>query len=103
MAQTASRKELEQQMIQRAQEDPAFRSSLLSDPKAVIEKELGTSLPDGVKVQVMEETSDAFYLVLPPSSSTGADGELSDQELESVAGGWGTAAATTQESCGYTC
>lgn len=102
-ASAGSRQELEQRVIQKSQEDPAFRSSLLDDPKAAIERELGTSLPGGVQVHVVEETSNSVYLVLPRTTSGGAGGELSDQDLEAVAGGWGTGGATTQASCNTTC
>jgi hypothetical protein len=102
-ASSGGRKELEQRLIQKAQEDSAFRSSLLSDPKGAIEQELGTSLPAGVQVQVVEETSNSLYLVLPQASSSGAGGELSDSDLEAVAGGWGTGGSTTQQSCGTSC
>ena len=102
-ASAGGRKELEQQVIQKSQEDPAFRSSLLDDPKAAIERELGVPLPGGVQVQVVEETSDTVYLVIPQASGGGAGGELSDQDLESVAGGWGTGGSTTAASCDTTC
>jgi len=102
-ASAGGRKELEQRVIQKSQEDSAFRASLLADPKAAIEQELGTSLPAGVQVSVVEESSNAFYLVIPQASQGGAGGELSDQDLEAVAGGWGTGGATTQQSCGTGC
>jgi len=102
-ASAGGRKELEQRVIQKSQEDSAFRASLLADPKAAIEQELGTSLPAGVQVHVLEESSNAFYLVLPQDTQGGAEGELSDQDLEAVAGGWGTGGSTTQQSCGTTC
>lgn len=103
MAQAGDRKELEQRVIQKAGEDAEFRSSLLADPKAALEQELGASLPAGVQVQVVEETANTVYLVLPQASSGGEGGELSDQDLEAVAGGWGTGGSTTQQSCGTTC
>ena len=54
-----------------------------------MEEELGTRLPEGVRVVAVEETSDTIYLVLPATPMAGAEGvELSDRELESVAGGW---------------
>ena len=102
-ASAGGRKELEQRVIQKSLEDSEFRASLLADPKAAIERELGTSLPAGVQVNVVEESSNSLYLVLPQASQGGAGGELSDQDLEAVAGGWGTGGATTQQSCGTTC
>ena len=71
-------------LIEKAMQDPAFRAKLVADPKAVIEKELGRKLPDGVSVRVLEDSASAVHLVLPPAP---AKGQLSDAELESVAGG----------------
>ena len=80
---------MEQRIVQRSLEDDAFRQLLLADPRAAVEQELGAQLPSGVQVQVVEETADTVFLVIPPSSQAGGDeGELSDSELESVAGGW---------------
>jgi hypothetical protein len=82
-----SRKQSEAQVITRAQQDSAFRQELLSDPKGVIAREMGVTLPDSVNVEVVEETASKVYLVLPPqAASTGS--QLSDAELENVAGGW---------------
>jgi hypothetical protein len=82
--------EMEGRLIQRSLEDEDFRRRLLADPKAVAE-ELGTRLPEGVEVRVVEETADTIYLVLPCASLLGDEGaELSDRQLESVSGaGWG--------------
>jgi hypothetical protein len=99
----SNRRELEQRVIRKSQEDPQFRASLLSDPKAALEQELGASVPAGLQVHVVEETPNSIYVVLPQASSRGSGGELSDQDLEAVAGGWGTGGATTQQSCGTTC
>jgi hypothetical protein len=41
-----------------------------------------------MRVEAVEETADTIYLVLPSSSPMVEDGELSDLELEAVAGGW---------------
>jgi hypothetical protein len=55
---------------------------------SIIEQELGTGVPAQVQIRVVEETPDTTYLVLPPSASpSGQGGELSDRDLEAVAGG----------------
>jgi hypothetical protein len=62
-----------------------------------VEEELGTRLPEGVRVEAVEEPADTIYLVLPTTSSLGGEsGELSD--LEAVAGG-GTWVDQTCASC----
>ncbi len=83
------RTEMEQRIIQRSLEDDAFRQRLLEDPKAAIEQELGTRLPAGVEIRAVEETPDTVHLVLPGRPTDVEPGELSDRELESVAGGEG--------------
>jgi hypothetical protein len=82
---------MERRLIEKSVEDDAFRQRLIEDPKGTVEQELGTQLPEGVRVVTVEETADTIYLVLPSTSMAGAEGEaLSDQQLESVAGaGWG--------------
>ena len=52
-----------------------------------MEQELGSPLPEGVEVRVVEESADTIYLVLPSASPVGEAGELSDRDLEAVAGG----------------
>jgi hypothetical protein len=83
------RAEMERRLIQRSLEDSSFRQSLLADPKAAVEEELGRRLPEEVQVRAVEETADTLYLVLPSASLSGEGGELSDRELDAVAGGWG--------------
>ena len=97
----SGRAEMERRIIQRSIEDDAFRQQLLADPKAAVEQELGTQLPEEVRIVTVEETAETIYLVLPSTSMAGAEGgELSDQQLESVAGGWGLMDKTFSE---YTC
>jgi hypothetical protein len=84
------RSEIERRLIQRSVEDDGFRQRLIEDPKAAVEQELGSRLPEEVRVVAVEETSDTIYLVLPSTSPlVGEDGEISDEALESVAGGLG--------------
>jgi len=73
---------------------------LLEDPKAAVEEELGTRLPESVQVRAVEESAQTIYLVLPSASPIGEGGELSDQALESVAGGWNPIGSTSSCSGG---
>ena len=80
---------MERRLIEKSLEDESFRQRLIEDPKAAVEQELGSRLPEGVRVVAVEETQDTIYLVLPATPMAGAEGgALSDQQLESVAGGW---------------
>ena len=84
----SARAEMESRIVQRSIEDDAFRQKLIEDPKGAVEQELGSQLPEGVRVEAVEETADTIYLVLPSTPmASGEGGALSDQELESVAGG----------------
>jgi len=105
MSEAAGCAEMERRLLQRSLEDESFRQRLLADPKAAVEEELGTRLPEEVRVVAVEETADTVYLVLPLRSTDAKDaGELSDRELEAVAGGWEQASHSdmfpTEASCG---
>jgi hypothetical protein len=92
---------IERGLIEKSLQDESFRQRLLEDPKATMEQELGVRLPAEMKVQAVEETTDTIYLVLPSASAVGEGGELSDQELESVAGGGIVFQTPTLETCNY--
>jgi hypothetical protein len=81
----------EESLIMRAWEDDNFKQTLLSNPKAAIAEAVGESLPDDIEVEILEETSNKVYFVIPnnPASAmaTGEQGELSEEALEQVAGG----------------
>ena len=106
MSEATGRAQMEQRLVQRSLEDDAFRQQLLEDPKTAVEQELGTRLPEEVRVVAVEETADTIYLVIPSASPVSEGDELSDQELEAVAGGWeASVAASSCSTCdaGYTC
>ena len=76
--------ELYLKIQRKAMTDEEYRKELLEDADAVIERELGEKLPEGMKFQVIE--SDPAYnatFVLPDMLSE----ELEDEELDQVAGG----------------
>ena len=76
-----------QLIIERSMKDEHFRKQLMENPKQILETEFGMKFPESVKVNVVEEDPQTFYVVLPPNPVAGKAGELSDTDLESVAGG----------------
>ena len=64
--------------------DEALKERLLSDPAAVL-KERGITTPPNVQIKTIEDTANVMHLVLPMKP---AEGELSEEELSTVAGGW---------------
>ena len=104
MSEGSGRQEIERRIVQRSIEDEDFRQRLIEDPKGAVEQELGTRLPEGVRVVAVEESAETIYLVLPSTSMAGREGgELSDLELEKVAGGvegW-IVYDTIDENCYY--
>ena len=88
MSEESGRAKMERRLIERSLQDDDFRRRLLEDPEATIERELGFRLPEEVRVVAVEETRDTIYLVLPSVSPLGQGEELSDRQLEEVAGGW---------------
>jgi hypothetical protein len=97
-----SRAEMERRLIDRSLKEESFRQRLLDGPFGAIEQELGATVPEGLEVRVVEETQDSIYLVLPSASVVGEGGELSDRELETLAGGlksWDESCQT--ELCDY--
>ena len=91
--QTTDWQALNRQIVARAQNDPAYRQALLADPRAVLEQAFGHELPPNLRVQAIEQEPDTIDLLLPPAAQ--ASEELSEAELDSVAGGIGQPTAFT--------
>jgi hypothetical protein len=80
-------RDAQQNLIRKSMEDEQFRQELLADPKTALERELGSPLPVNVEVVVLENEADKVHLVLPPRTLAGR--ELSEEELDVLAGGGG--------------
>lgn len=76
-----TRKDWDAQIICRALKDEAFKQELLANPKALVEKQLGT-IPEGIEINVLEETATTLYLVLPSNPYQG----LAESELKAYLG-----------------
>jgi len=77
-----TRKDLEVHLITRALKDEGFKHELLANPKALVEQELGTKLPEELEINVLEETEDTLYMVLPCNPYGG----MSEEELQASLG-----------------
>jgi hypothetical protein len=85
MAEEKGRQELEAQVVAKAWKDADYRAALTRDPRGTLQREFNTSIPESVTIRVVEEDANTIYLVLPPAP-IGAE-ELTDADLEAVAGG----------------
>lgn len=81
--------DLEAKLIEKAMADEAFKRELMSNPKAAIAKQLGQEVPAEIEIEVLEQTPTKLYLVLPMSQSAvgSSNQEMSEEQLEAVAGG----------------
>ena len=82
-----SRGEIQDLLSKFSRNTPSYRAALLKNPKAVLEGQLGTKIPDSIHVKAIEESADTMYVIVPYVAQAGA--ELTDSALEMVAGGKG--------------
>ena len=88
MSQVITQQEAEQaiqQIIKRAQTDAEYRQLCLSDPNAAATKATGKEMPAGYTLKFVENQGADLTVVLPDVIEESA--ELSDTELDQVAGG----------------
>ncbi len=71
-----------QQLIAKCWDDEAFKQRLLADPAGTLKAE-GIEVPEGVRVQVVENTGQVSTLVIPARPT-----DLSDELLAQVSGGF---------------
>src|SRR3972149_9000536 len=78
-----TRGEIQDMLAKFAVENPKYREALIKDPKSVIEKQLSASMGSS-HFKAVVETADTAYVVIPYVAK---EGQLSDADLEKVAGG----------------
>jgi Nitrile hydratase, alpha chain len=77
-----TRQDLEAKIVARAWADEGFRQRLKTDPRATVAEETGISVPASVQIEVVEETPEKAYLVIPMNRVA-----VSDEELDMASGG----------------
>jgi hypothetical protein len=85
-----TRGQFEAMLVLRAWNDAAFSKQLSTDPRGTLQGELsrfGGSLPAGRAVRVHHEQAGQCVVVIPRPAATSSDAELTEAELEAVAGG----------------
>jgi hypothetical protein len=80
-ASASARHELEAKVVARAWADEGFRQRLRTDPHAAVAEETGFSVPESIEIEVLEETPEKAFLVIPLNRV-----EISDEQLDVAAG-----------------
>jgi broad-specificity NMP kinase len=81
-ASAETRRELEAKLVARAWADEGFREQLKADPHAAIAEEVGVNVPEVIRIEVLEETPEQAYLVIPLNRVA-----ISEEKLDAVSGG----------------
>ncbi|HAI77216.1 MAG TPA: hypothetical protein DCM08_13335 [Microscillaceae bacterium] len=84
----ASLDEKVEAVLDKAVADTQFKKLVMADPKGTLSKELPDFyIPNDFKIHFYENSTNEVHLLLPPLQTE--NGELSETELQSVAGGRG--------------
>jgi hypothetical protein len=78
-----TRADIEDAILARVIEDPAFAAHLKADPKAALCGMFDTEIPADLQISVFEETPNHLMIRIPVMFTD----EISESELEGVAGG----------------
>jgi hypothetical protein len=84
-APSVTRRDLQTALIEKCWKDPDFKKRVVSDPKGTVEHHTGQKLPSEVKIFIHEEDANTLHFSIPPAPANVT--ELSDEDLERVAGG----------------
>jgi hypothetical protein len=80
-----TRGEMQDLLVKFAMESPQYRQALLEKPREVVAAQFQIQIPAHVNLKVIEDTASTVHIVLPHVVKEGS--ELSDADLEAVAGG----------------
>ena len=81
--------ELYSELVQQAWKSTSFKEQLIKDPIAAISEYTGRDfvVPEGKQIVVRDQTNESTIYINIPAQLNLDDLELSDEELETVAGG----------------
>lgn len=80
----ADRSDLPGMIVARAERDPGFIEWLQREPRAALSELTGIEIPEFVEIVVHQDSLTKVNIVVPADLSTN---DLSDSDLEAVAGG----------------
>jgi len=82
-------------LVTRAQKDRSFHARCQEDPAKAFRQAAGFDLPSGLTLRCLEVDPDELVVPLPPLCQGNAGGQLSEEDLDQIAGGTttGTVAA----------
>jgi hypothetical protein len=83
--QAFTRRDLETALIEKCWKDAEFKRQVISDTKGMLERHTGQKLPAQLKIFVHKEDANTLHYSIPPAPANLT--ELSDADLEQVAGG----------------
>jgi hypothetical protein len=83
-------------IMDRAARDLPFRRQLMTTPAPAIRDAFGVQIPADFRIKFVERGPDVDSLVVLPDYRSGGEEELSEEELEAVAGGTDTTVAWSQ-------
>ena len=80
-------------VVEKAQADPSFREKLKQNPREVLASEGSEAIPEFIRIAIVDQNDADIVITLPKVQTD----ELSDADLEQVAGGKG--APSSEEIC----
>jgi hypothetical protein len=90
-------KDVQERIIVRALTDEKYRARLIADPRRVISEEIGRPVPRDVQITVLQDSPNAFHVVLPYMPPMGQGDRLSKRDLNDSA--YALAVAKSRKSC----